>query len=348
MKAARIFGPQDIRYEEVPTPVPGTGEVLVRVRAEGVCGSDLLLLKGDFAYIRAGLTTYPFTPGHEWSGQVAEVGAGVEGFAAGDPVVGEPSLGCGECRWCLRGRYDLCPARQEVGSLRNKEGGYAEYILMPARHLYKVPPGLSLEEAALTEPAADAVYALKKARVAGANPVVILGDGPMGLLSLQAARAFGAVRILLSGLSDKKLSVARELGADEVIHAGKENLKERVRELTGGGGAELVVEASGSSDAMAETVHLIRPGGEIVVVGIYGGSPVPFDMTTLVLKDVTLIGSHVSPNCFSPTLALMAAGKILAEPLITHRFPLAAVSDALRAQEELEEERIKILVLPVE
>lgn len=346
MKAACIFGSFDIRYEEVPTPRPREGEVLIRVRAEGVCGSDLLLLSGDFPYIKDGRTTYPFTPGHEWAGEVAEVGKGVEGFRVGEAVVGEPSLGCGECSWCLGGRYDLCPQRQEVGSLRNKDGGYAEYIVMPGRHIYKVPKGVSMEEAALTEPAADAFYALQKVKVSGRNLVVILGDGPMGLLSLQMAAAFGAPRVILAGLSDYKLSVARELGATEVINVQKENLREKVENLTQAQGAEVVVEASGNPEAIAETVHLVKPGGEIVVLGIYGGDPIRFDMTPLVLKDATLIGSHVSPNCFIPTLNLMASGKIQTGPLITHRFPLSAVSDALKAQEELEQKRIKIIVLP--
>jgi 2-desacetyl-2-hydroxyethyl bacteriochlorophyllide A dehydrogenase len=346
MKAARIWGPLDIRYEEVPDPSPGPKEVLVRIKAEGVCGSDLVLLKGDYPYIKSGLTKYPFTPGHEWSGIVVDLGPEVKGFAIGDSVVGEPSLGCGSCYRCLGGRYDLCPQRQEVGSLRNKDGGYSEYIVMPALHLYKVPPNISLEAAALVEPAADAVYALQKAKISGASLVVILGDGTMGLLALQTAKAFGAIHVLLAGVSDFKLSVGQSLGSDDIVNVRKDDLSKRVMELSQGVGADVVVEASGDSQSIANAVYLVKPGGEIVVIGIYGTALVPFDMTTLVVKDAVLIGSHVSPNCFIPTLNLIATGKISTTQLITHRFPLAAVHDALKAQERLEEERIKIIVLP--
>lgn len=346
MKAIRFMRPEVIEYGEVPMPDLREDEVLAEIAFAGFCATDIELLTGEMVHIKNGNTKYPIIPGHEWSGTVVKTGKAVTGFQTGDRVTSDVSLGCGKCDFCRRGHYNLCPNREVVGSYRNRQGVFAQYVAVPERHVYKIPQGLSMEEAALAEPAATAAYAVEKARIPAGAAVLVIGDGPIGQLAAQLANAGGAGMVIMAGSWDEKLAVARTCGIQETINYHREDVAERARALTGGEGPEIVIETSGSNAALGTAVQALRPTGRIVAVSWYSGPAVEVAMNTLIVKDAELAGSLASPNSFGAVLRYMASGKLNVKPLITHVKPLSELEDVVRLVRAKKEMRIKILLKP--
>jgi L-iditol 2-dehydrogenase len=229
---------------------------------------------------------------------------------------------------------------------RGKDGAYADYLTMPVRHTYRIPDEVDFEEASLTEATATVVRAVRKARLQPGAVCVIIGDGPIGLLGLQAASACGAGQTILTGTFNKKLDVGKEVGADITINAARQDVVEAINELTGGVGADFVMEVSGNVEAMKQAVTITRMGGTVSVVGLYE-TPIPdFDMGDVVVRDIDLITSVASPNSFRETLKLMASKKIRTKPLISHRFPLSQAAEAFDVQINRQADRCKILLAP--
>lgn len=346
MKAARLLGPSQIRCLDVDPPRPADDEVLVEVRNCGICGTDLEMYLGTMPYFAMGWTRYPITLGHEWAGVVVDRGRGVSSLSVGDRVTGDVTIGCMNCDNCKRGLYNLCFGKIEVGLCRGKDGAYAEYLTMPMRHTYRLPDEVSFEEAAMTEPAATVVKAIRKAPFEPGATCVILGDGPIGLLGLQAASACGAGRTILTGTIDEKLDLGRRTGADVVINVTREDAKQRVLDLTDGVGADWIMEASGNVQAVQQAIDMARMGGTICIVGIHD-RPVPnLDLGNVVVRDLNLVTSVASPNIFEQTLRLMARRKIDVRPLVSHRFGLAEAAEAMEVQRTRLRERCKIMLSP--
>jgi len=211
-------------------------------------------------------------------------------------VTGDVTIGCHQCENCLRGLYNLCLSKTEVGLCRGKDGAFAEYLTMPARHAYRIPDELSFEEAACVEPAATVVKAINKARFEPGAVCAILGDGPIGLLALQAADACGAGMLILTGTIDERLDMGRQLGADVTVNVRSQDLRRIVDELTGGVGVDFVMEASGSIDAVRQAVDIARMGGTVSVVGLYEHNVPELDLGNIVVRDLNLITSVASPT----------------------------------------------------
>ena len=346
MKAIRFMQPEVIEYSDVARPEPKDDEVMAEVAYAGFCATDIELLTGEMIHIKTGNTKYPLIPGHEWSGTVVAVGKNVRDFKVGDRVTSDVSLGCGECDACRKGHYNLCPNREVVGSYKNRQGCFAQYICAPQRHTYKIPEGLSLEEAALAEPAATSMYAVTKARIPAGASVLVIGDGPIGQLAAQLANIAGAAKVILAGSWDSKLQIAKDCGIQETINYHNEDVVERSKELTGGEGPEIIIETSGSNAALDMAVRALKPTGRIVAVSWYNGATVEVAMNTVIVKDAELIGSLASPNSFGPVLEYMACGKLKVKPLITQVKPLSemqSIVDMARAKKEM---RIKALLKP--
>ena len=329
MKAIRFMDPGVIEYSEIPQPEIRDDEVLAQIAYAGFCATDIELLTGEMIHIKNGNTKYPIIPGHEWSGTVTS----------------DVSLGCGECENCRQGHYNLCPNREVVGSYRNRQGVFAQYVAIPQRHLYHIPEGLSLEEAALAEPAATAMYAVTKAQIPAGAQVLVIGDGPIGQLAAQLANIAGASRVIMAGSWDEKLAIARECGIHETINYHNEDVIQRARELTEGG-PEIVIETSGSNVALNMAVQALKPTGRIVAVSWYNGANVDVAMNTLIVKDAALIGSLASPNSFTPVLRYMVEGKLKVKPLITHIKRLEDFQNVIEMIRAKKEMRIKILFQP--
>lgn len=242
--------------------------MLAKIAYAGFCATDIELLTGEMVHIKNGNTKYPIIPGHEWSGTIVEVGKNVRDFKVGDRITSDVSLGCGECDECRKGHYNLCPNREVIGSYKNRQGVFAEYVAVPQRHVYKIPDGLSMEEAALAEPAATAMYAVSKAKIPAGAEVLVIGDGPIGQLAAQLANIAGASKVIMAGSWDEKLAIAKECGIHETINYHKEDVVQRAKELTEAG-PEIVIETSGSNAALnngcaGPETHGPDRGGELV------------------------------------------------------------------------------------
>lgn len=325
-------GPGLVELRQVPTPAPGPGEVLIRVRAAAICGTDLHIFHD----------THPYWPpmilGHEFAGEVAAVGEGATGWAVGDRVVSETSTGsCGVCTLCRNGERQICASKRAPGI--GRDGAFADYLVMPAGLLHRVPSGLSLEEAALAEPTAVSVHAVvERAGVRPGDRVVVLGPGPIGLLCLQVARAAGAGLVVVSGTARSarvRLPLARALGADHTVNVAEEDLAARVAALTDGAGADVVIETSGAPEAIALMPKLARRLGRLCEVGVVGRPTVPFPWDEAMQKGLTVTFSFSSRHTSWVTaLRLLERGQVRTAPLLTGEVPLERWQEGFEAQEE--------------
>ncbi|MBI5014024.1 MAG: alcohol dehydrogenase catalytic domain-containing protein [Deltaproteobacteria bacterium] len=343
MKAAVVHGKDDIRIEEVPTPRAGAGEMVVRVRASGICATDVKTLLGQ------GLPkNLPTILGHEAVGEVHERGEGVVGFELGERVAVYPIAVCGECYYCARGRHNLC--LHEFGLGHGIDGGFAEYVRLPRQivaigGVLKIPDGLSFEEAAMAEPLSCGLAALRANRVRPGDTVVVVGAGPMGLIHLKVSKWAGA-RVIVADLMARRLEVAAGMGADHCVDVSRVSLQEQVMSLTGGAGAEAVVISLGIPKVIEESLPLVRNGG---VCNVFGGPPagetIAVDPRWLHYGEVILTGSFAStPADFRKALHLIASGEVRVEDLISDRFSLDAMLDAVERAKK--QEMIKAVVLP--
>ena len=343
MKAVRVFAGGDIRLVEVAMPVPARGEVRIRVEAVGICGTDTEIVGGNMAYYTAGLARYPVTIGHEWTGIIDAVGEGVQGLLQGQRVVGEVSIGCMTCPTCQSGAYHRCSKRTETGVM-NRDGGMAEYLVLPAWAVHPVPPALDVRAAALIEPTAIAYNAVRLGGVAPGRRVLIVGDGPIGLLILQVAKALGGEGIVLCGADTRRLELARSLGA-AAIDARENGFPEQIVAALEGERPEIVLEASGSIGGVETAIALSAPGATIVLQGLLGRMPDRgIDLDRIVVNDLCLRGALGSPGIWPQVVDLVASGRVDPALLVTHDFPMqdfANAFDLVRSREA-----IKVILRP--
>lgn len=300
MRAFIITEPFHATIGDWPLPQLDPGEVLVEVRAGGICAGDMYAYTGKNPY-----TIYPAICGHEIAGLVAELGPGVDGPALGTPVVVEPFIGCGTCYPCRVGKSNCCANLTIIGA--HIPGGYAEYVKAPARLVHLMPPDLSFTWAAFAEPVAIGVQACRRGQV-GAEDVLILGCGPIGLACIEVARARGA-RVVATDVVPGRLETARSFGAESLI--ADDSLLAHVLERTNGEGFPVVVEATGNAQAMEQSVDLVAAGGRIVILGLLKkGATISLPGLDLTRKEMTIVGSRASVDCFPEALALMADGSI--------------------------------------
>lgn len=331
MKAVVVHGPGDIRHEDLPVRSPGPGEARMRMRAAGICSSDVPRALGDAAY------SYPIVLGHEMAGEVAELGKDVKGVRVGERVAVVPLIPCSRCEWCQRGRYSLCDDYNYLGS--RTQGGYAEYITAPLQNLVRLPSEVGYEAGAMLEPTAVVLHGLGTAGIRPGDDVAVIGAGPLGLLAIQLAKILGAGSVFAVDLVEAKLEVAQSLGAQ--AHLGN-GATEVVSEATHGRGLDLVVETAGTAEAQASCVDLARKGGRILYLGVperglkLSGSA----MRRLVREELTIYGAWNSYSAPFPgyewqaSLGYMAAGQLQIKPLITHRFTLKEAKEAFRMMDE--------------
>jgi len=351
MKAGVLYGGKDIRVEEVPDPVPGPAEVLIEVKAAGICGSDLHSYR---ARPERPWFLYPHTSGHELAGVVAALGPGVTKLKVGDPVGIEPLhlMGCGKCRWCREGHYEACPTRGTVNGVRQHSSGFAELDVAPQSNCYPLPDELSLEAASILDVYACAVHAVHLVPVKPSYTVVVVGTGPIGLSVAEAYKALGARQVIVCGRRDPILTKAKEIVADEVINSAQVDPVEAVKELTHGEGAEVVIEAvGGQAPTFAHALHMVAPTGTLGIMGMYT-VPQALDCQEAYRKQIqiTWINSYSTwdgvPE-FKIAMEMMMSGRFRPLQIITHRFPLDEIGAAFAAADNKRESgAIKVLVIP--
>ncbi len=335
MQAATFYGPRDFRLEEVPDPIPGPGEAVVRVRSAGICG-------GDLHEYRAGVQLYP-TPyprpaqGHEIAGVVVAVGTGVGHVALGDRVAVQPMISCGACNECAAGRYALCPRLEHIGVARS--GGFAELCLAPVENLFLLPPNVSDDEGALLDCVAVAVHALRRVPVAPGARVSVLGAGAIGLAVAQLAKLSGG-HVTVVATRRAPLEVARARGADEVVDvgAGEDPPTD----------ADVVFETAGGPTLLDRALAAAGPGATIGLVGeVFDAQPL--EIAAALPRELTLafVWSHDGRSEFERALDLAARGDVRLSSAVTHHFPLSELETAFAtASERRRTAAIKVVVTP--
>ena len=328
MRAFILHGQRDIQLGELPTPVAHPGQVLVRVRRVGICGSDVHY----FNHGRVGnfVPNRPFALGHEFAGEVVETGEAVSGFSIADRVVIDPSQPCRQCRYCWNGRYNLCESMRYFGSAScdpHLDGGFAEFVAVPARNAHRMPAAMTWGEAAMLEPLSVALHAAQRAgNLVGAS-VFVAGGGAIGQLIALAARAFGAAQITLGDVAEFPRRFAIEQGADAALNPADADSEQQAQELSGGG-FDVVFEASGSTHALVHGLKIVRRGGTIVQVGTLPAE-VPIPANLIMSKELTVTGSFRFAHVFPMALQFAASRRIKVAPLISRTFPFEETQQAM-------------------
>jgi alcohol dehydrogenase/L-iditol 2-dehydrogenase len=334
MKALVKFGRQDgdIEIRDIPKPTIDPDQVLIEVKAIGVCGSDIHLWHENQSWD----IKLPLVMGHEFSGVISKIGAQVNDFKPGDRVVCETAaMICGQCVYCITGNYNQCPHRKGYGALI--DGAFTEYVAARPQILHHIPDSVSFAEAALTEPICVAYNALvEKITIDPGDLVIIQGPGPIGIMSLQVARLSGAGTLIMLGTNAdwQRLAVAKELGVHHTLNVQQENPVDFVRSLGDGFGADVVVDCTGISEALRQSLELVRPNGRIVKIG-WGPEPLDFSLDPLVGKGITLQGSfsHTYVH-WERVLKLLSTGQINLAPVIGGIYLLEQWEEAFTKMEE--------------
>ncbi len=320
MKALLLKEYLKLELVEMPEPAIGAHDVLVRVRACGICGSDVHGLDGS-----TGRRIPPLVMGHEAAGVVAKTGAQVKGLREGDRVTFDSTVWCGECFYCRRGEVNLCDDRQVLGvspGEYRRHGAFAEYVAVPRRIVYPLPAGLSFEYAAMIEALSVAVHAVGITPVTLGDTAVVVGSGMIGLLVIQALKRAGCGRVIAVDIDEARLRLAAQLGADDQLNPKSVDVPAFAREATGGRGADVAVEVVGASDPLQTALKSLRKGGVLTMVGNL--SPrVELPLQWVVTRQVKLLGSCASAGEYPACLELLARGLINVDPLISAVAPLA-------------------------
>lgn len=342
MKAAVLHKALGMRVEEVDIPKIGPNDVLVRIKSVGICGSDVhFYLRGRAASF---VVTEPLILGHECAGEVAEVGAEVQQVEVGHRVVIEPGLPCRKCNFCKEGRYNLCRDLRFYAA-PPYDGAFAEYASASEENVYLMPDGMSYEEGAMIEPLAVGMMAAKRGVASVYDTAAVLGSGPIGLMCLQAVRAHGVLDVYVTDLVDYRLGHAERLGASAVINPNEEDVVERVMELTDNEGVDVAVEAAGSVSALQQAFDIVKPGGRIVLVGIYPSMEFQVPMGSVLTKELDVRGVWRYANVFPTAIKCVSEGKIDVKSLITHRFPLGNILEGFETQIKKTGHPMKIQIL---
>jgi 2-desacetyl-2-hydroxyethyl bacteriochlorophyllide A dehydrogenase len=316
MQALVFYGTSQLRLEEYPVPEPPPGEVLIHVSACGICGSDLHGYLGHSARRTAHI---PLVMGHEFSGSVAALGAGVIGISTGDRVVVQPQMSCGHCRACRAGKSNICPNMAILGIER--AGAFAEYVSVPANRVFRIPAGLGDAEASLTETLAVEVHLFRQFAALYPRTVVVLGAGAQGLFAVQLARSAGAAQIIASDLFDDRLELAARSGATLTLRPDQSDPVKQVLALTDGWGADLVIDAVGAPSTRAQGVAMLAPGGTLALVGL-GVGETTLNFLPVVGRELTIQGSYCySDDDFLLALEMLASGAVRPEGML-HAAPL--------------------------
>jgi L-iditol 2-dehydrogenase len=342
MKAALLYGVKDLRIEDIEMPEVGYGEILVKVKAATTCGTDLKIYQRGYV---EGVIKLPTVFGHEWAGDIIEVGEGVSWLKKGMRVRAGNSSPCLRCRMCQKGKFNLCEDMMWLW------GAYAEYIKVPARivmlNTQEIPSHVTYEEAAVTEPLACVLHGIEEARVKLGDTVAIIGAGPIGLLHLLSVKKMGANKVIISDTVDERLQLAEKIGADETINAKTEDTVEKTKRLTEGYGADVVIEAIGLPKTWEQALKMVRKGGTVLEFGgCPPGTEIKVSTEQLHYGETTILGAfHTTPAHFRKALNLIASGTINVKPLITRKMKLDQINEAFETLTTSKSD-IKIAVIP--
>lgn len=338
MKGTFFLGNGEFETRQMPERVLNAGEVLLKVGACGVCGTDVHIYHGDKGSAEV---TPPVILGHELAGTVAAIGPGVNRLKVGDRVSVDPNRYCGSCYYCRIGKKQLCTNLYAVGV--NRDGGFAEYCFVPEDQCYLLHNGVPLAHGAMAEPLACCLHGIDRAEITPGDTVLIIGGGAIGLMMLQLARISGASKVILSEPVEMRRKIALEIGADAVIDPIHEDLKARTREVTSTGGVNVVIECVGSALATAQAFEAAMRGTTLLLFSVpQSGAIHPLNLEDVYQKELRIVGSMINPDTHQRAVNMINSGKINFSPIITHYYPVEQVKDAILMQ--MSDSSIKVLV----
>jgi L-iditol 2-dehydrogenase len=324
MHTVVLDAPESLRIEERPEPTGNKENVVVRIRAIGICGTDLSIFSGKVP------VDYPLVLGHEMVGTLEDP---VAGLAPGTRVVVDPNVFCGTCYQCLKGQENVCAKAELMG--RDRDGAFTDLLAVPARNVYPIPDEINDQTAPLLQVLTTCLHAQRQTKLFPQDSVVVLGLGVSGLLHLQLAKARGAHPVIGVTRSGSKRSLAARLGADLVIDPSDPALKEQVAEATQGQGPDLAIECVGKTETLAQAIDVVRVGGRIIVFGTITEEVGELPFYQLYYKELSLVNPRAAkPEDYPASVELVAAGTIELDPLITHTFPLESAEEAIAATSE--------------
>lgn len=351
MKALVAYAPGDYRLEEVDTPRAGEGEIILKVEACGICAGDVKAYKGAVSfwggegnppYIKA-----PMIPGHEFVGKVVEIGPGVSGWNIGDRICPEQIVPCGECMFCKTGRYWMCEKHDLFGFQYNVNGGMAEYVRLTKEAInHLIPEKMPLEKAILVEPYSCSWHCVDKAKIANVDVVVQSGVGTLGLGMIGAIKQKNPKLLIALDMNDARLEKAKEFGADIVMNPGKEDVVSRIKEMTGGYGCDIYIEAAGHPSSVKQGLEMIRKMGRFVEFSVFK------DMVTVDWsiisdrKELEVLGVHLSPYCYETVIDWINSEKMKTDGVVSHKLPLEKWKEGFQIAEESKEGTFKVILMP--
>lgn len=337
MKASRFLGNKTFAVTDLPTPHAGPGELVLRNQVCGVCGTDVHIYHGEPG---SADVNPPVVLGHEYSGEVVEVGKGVTGFAVGDHVTVDPNIYCGHCAYYQNGKKQLCPSMEAIGVTR--DGGFAQYSLIPASQAFKLEPTVPWEAAAMAEPLACCLHGIDLAGIQVGDKVCVVGGGAIGLLMVQLAKLSGASQIVLSEPNEKRRQVGLQLGANTALDPTRPDAQEAFAQVLDGG-ANVVIECVGNVPAVKSAFQFAGKGATVLLFSV-PKVDATFDLPLFDVykKELTIKGSFVNPDTHARAVALINSGKVDFGPIITHRFTLDQLPEAIAMQ--MSDASIKVVV----
>lgn len=339
MKALRLEAIGDLFVREVDTPSPGPGDLLVRVEACGICGTDRHLLHGEFPSMP------PVTIGHEFCGIVEEVGNDVSDIAIGARITGDPNISCGRCPQCRAGRVNLCHALRAIGI--HRDGGFADYVIVPRIQAHEIPLSLDPVHGAFCEPLACCLHGIDLSGIRAGSSVVVLGGGVIGLLTVQLARLAGATTVILSTRQAAKRRLAEDVGATATVDPSASDIIEAIAGPAGlvSGGVDVVIECAGVAETVRQSTRLARSGGTVVILGVMPqGEKVEIEPFDILFRELRVLGSFINPFVHRRAADLVASGAIEIDKLISRRVSLDEAVSVIAHPPAAGE--VKVLVVP--
>ena len=343
MKALTVLEPGRAEFSIEEKPKATGRMLLVKVKRTGICATDFSIYTGESSFIKSGQIKYPVRFGHEWSGVVEAVGEDVKDFKVGDRIVSDSGFACGECEACKAGDYAACRNDRSVGTINAWPGPFAEYMLVPEFHAYKLPDNVSYDEGALVEPVAVSVDAFTDFEMKPDMTVAVIGVGAIGMGAIWLAKYFGAKNVIAIGLRDSKLEIAKQIGADDVVNSRECDPIVAVLQATDGKGADMVIETTGQQSALVQAFKMCRHTGRISIVSFYE-KEITIPMDDIVHRKITVRGAAGQFQNPGRVCQIMSENATKLTPIITHRLPFEDCLDAFENEEKYHNTKIKIMV----
>lgn len=348
MNGVVLYGPNDFKVEKIPVPKPGPFEVLMKVKATAICGTDVGIINGK--HPGKWPKSFPFTQGHEWAGDVIELGEYAEGFGwkIGDRAAGTSHAGCGVCRMCTTGRYNLCEnyGKTEIGHRQYghySQGSFAEYMVVNIKSIHKMPDDMTYDQGALVDSTSISLHSVKRAGVNPGDTIAVFGPGALGILAIQCAHALGAAKVIVVG-SGERLQTAGTFDATTVNYA-EQDVVQTILDLTDGRGVDASVDTAATEDTVVQAVQVVRKGGRVAFTGI-PFNPVNLPMQNIVLNEIDLFGVRANRGTCEEVIPMIGAGKLDVDAVITHHFPLTEFPKAYETFTKRIDGALKVILEP--